>query len=134
MTEPKKKPDLNDIRLDLDKQRLGVRVPWRGGGFLRIGRVRSLAYRTREAELLAALPDNATQQQIRSARNVALSELILLGWEDITDNGQPLPPWSQKEALRLLEDPELEHLHDFVWTTGASDLLFRKTVEDVQGN
>lgn len=133
-----KKMDLRSVRIDLEKQKLGVWVPWLDGGRLRIGRTNSLEFQRRENELLEQLEEREkkrpTEQQIRDVRTRAMSELVLLGWEDIEDGGVPLPAWSPSEAFKLLADPELERLRVFVWIMGANDSLFLKAIEDVEGN
>lgn len=138
MAPAKKKFDLRSVRIDLEKQKLGVWVPWLAGGRLRIGRTSSLEFQRRENELLEQLEERVkrrpTEQEIRDVRTRAMSELVLLGWEDIEDGGVSLPAWSPAEAFKLLADPELERLRVFVWLMASTDALFLKAIEDVEGN
>jgi hypothetical protein len=109
--------DIATIRIDAGKSEAGEWVgdiPGLPGVRLRVRGTRSFAYRQAIIDRRKALPrisfnrDGSLPVEIADrVAGEAMADGLLLGWDGITNGGEPLP-YSRDTALMLLTDPAYE--------------------------
>lgn len=131
--------DIGRFRTDLDREVEGVWVDIGKGAKLKIARIGNPKYKEVFSE--QAKP---YRRQIRSGNlsdEVAerilaksLAETVLLDWEGLEENGEPLP-YSKKAALDLLTNPQYKDFRDLVAELGnEAELFHQKEEEEAEGN
>lgn len=122
---------LSSLRTDLKKEKEGVPVPWVGDVRLKLRRSGNDDYRNAVAEGLkphraawrAELLSAATVEEIQRA---ALARHVLVGWENLFDDKGVEIPYSPETAEKLLRDPELHDLYEFVLVASSRMENFRR--------
>lgn len=114
---------LKNLRVDPDKAKDGVWIPWILGIELLIARRGNDRFnKALQTEMEGKLADIRRETQEndgvseiqRDCTVRAVSEAILLDWKNIEDDdGNPIE-YSPAEAYKLLSDPTLADLYDFV--------------------
>jgi hypothetical protein len=126
--------ELSKIRVDPAAESAGRWMPWRHGIQLLIARMDKPRVQERMRELaqpnLEAIREGDVEA-IRAVNLAVISELVLLGWKGIEDNGEPLP-YSTEKANDLLSDPGLADMYEFVLISSNGRNKF--LVEDSKGN
>lgn len=123
---------LDVFRSDLDKEREGVWVPYRGTGVrLRIARLGNPHHaevhrRIVEQRLTDLNARELSDEQNLDAQKEAVARAVLTDWDGVVDaEGQPLP-YSPETALEFFRDPEMHRLYAFVFEQSMRDENFRK--------
>lgn len=88
----------------------------------------------RDLKLKRALEGDMSSPEAKAAMAPVVAEYILVGWENMTNDGVPVP-YSKEKAIELLSDPALEDFYDWVLSIAGSADLFRADVdEEAKGN
>lgn len=120
------------FKTDEQKEVDGAWVPLSATARLRVARMGNPRYREcikrlsapyRTAGLASAIPPDVYQQLVREA----VAETILVGWEGITTDGQPVP---YSNAAALTYCTELKDFYDFVLTASDSMETFRVQAQE----
>jgi len=122
---------LSSLRTDIKKEKDGVFVPWVGDVRLKIRRSGNEDYRAAVAEGLkphraawrAELLSSATVEEIQRA---AMARHVLVGWENLVDDKGEQIPYEPETAEKLLRDPELHDLYEFVLVASSRMENFRR--------
>lgn len=119
---------ISSIRQDPEKCQKGVLFEFNAGIKLRIARYNNPTFKKVVADLskdkLAAL--RAGDPEVTAAVNrEAAAKALLIGWENIEDDGGYAIPYSPEKALEFLSDPTMQDLYDFVIASSMSQEAFR---------
>ena len=141
--------DLNSFRTDLNAENNGVWVKLGTDAELLIARWHTAACREAMAKYAKEFVTAATaagisvsevekklgeESSLKMMANV-IADTILLGWRgNLTLNGQPLE-YTRDAAFRLMVDPQLHDLREFVMETAMSrDNFLAKQEKELVGN
>ncbi len=72
-----------------------------------------------------------TEEQHLDAFREAVSQTILVDWEDVAENGQPVP-YSWEKAYAWLKDPEKWRFSEWILTQAKAASNFRKELLEDQ--
>jgi len=126
--------DISKRRIDAKKSVDGVWFDLDTETRLLIGRVASPAYKRLLREKMLPFVDDirnnsfSQDEQDRITAEV-FSELVLLKWEGLKENGVDIP-YSKERALELLSDPALEWFREQVEDFGTRMDNFYEEAED----
>jgi len=126
--------DLNNVRLDLEKEVAGVWVPVDATTDLLIGSINGPTYRKalREkmrAELEQLKGKELDEDAIERMTVECLADHILLGWRGLTEGGE-LVEYSKEKAKELLSNPVYRQFREFVSNKADDISLFRDKSKD----
>lgn len=131
--------DINDIKTDINKEVEGVWVDFSMGIRLKIARARNPKY----TELLQALvapvkievrDGKINQDELEDILKQVRAETILVGWENIEENGVEVP-YSSERALEYFMNPELKDFYHFVVIVSENaDQYKKKVIKDTEKN
>jgi hypothetical protein len=128
--------DLNSRKIDHNKVEQGAwvdNIPEWGDLRLRVRGIGNSDYRRLQATLLDSVPRGKRmrgrigpedQDRINAT---CLADTVLLGWENLTSDGAPVP-YSKEEAKRLLTDPDFVAFRDAV--TWAANMVAENSEEN----
>lgn len=123
---------LNDVRIDPNLEVEGVWIHWAAGIEFKLARIGNPkfkdAMRRRGAPYKRRINNDAELQE-RIMRE-CIPGTIILDWRNIEDdNGSPLP-YSDEACLKMMKDPTLEQLFQWVVLTANTHTLFSQAARD----
>lgn len=123
--------DLKSIKTDLNKASKGIWATYPGTDIrCLIARLKSTLIHAemlklrRAAKAKAALEGGLTTPEARKYMVPIVANHVLLDWENITENGQPIEH-SREKALELLGLEELEDFYEWILTIASEGDLYR---------
>lgn len=136
---------LSQLRTDLTKELEGVWIHYELG-------IEFLIARTRHPEFKSAITkmerkhrrgfkqnktiiETMTDSESKKTMSPLIAKHIIRDWKNIQDEKGKTIPYSEKEALKILLDPELEDVYIFILTSANESENFRKIqLEEDAGN
>lgn len=117
--------NINQLRMDSDKEQKGVWFDYIGDIKLKIARTGNPNYRAAMTELNAGDLDvlqigDTQSKQLDLVQMKIASKALLVGWQNLTGDDNVEIPYSEEKAFELLSDPELGHLYDFVIVSSSN--------------
>lgn len=125
--------DLNQVKVDADKARNGAWIDVDDTTRLLIARAGGQNFRrTMQKYLLEHREDIANDSFSDDAYRNLLAEImadcVLLGWEGLTENGEPIE-YSKEKAAALLSDPDYEDFFEIVSSYAENIENFRERID-----
>ncbi len=116
--------DIGSFRVDVDTEVNGF---WHevSGAKLCIARVGNPTYKRLVRERLAPhIRKRLSEDQIDQILGTILGECILIGWENLQENGKELP-YSKRDAVRLMTSQEYHDFRDIVVYLSEQEEFYR---------
>lgn len=127
--------DLNNVRIDIEKEEKGAWVQVDPKTKLLIGSTRGTAYRkavreetVKNSERITKLGDDS-DDLIEEITAKCMAKHILLGWEGLEEGGKEIE-YTEKKALELLTDPSYRQFREFISNKSDDISLFRDKSRD----
>lgn len=127
--------DLRNVRIDTESEVKGVWVEIDNQTKLLIASAKSPAYKKVLRDALRTEIDKLNGEQLDEEKideisTEILAEHILLGWEGLTEGGEPIV-YSTEKAYDILTDKAFRQFKEFVVSKADDISLFRDTSHDV---